>query len=111
MGEAKRKRNMNQSDTGGYPPPISNTGGKSGNKNPSTETFSAESEPDGAYSSKKSIDRYRLNLSISQEIAGLLDEASKALGLSASQIALSVLLHGLPSIRSQIDAVNPKRAS
>ena len=106
---------MNQSDTGTPVPPHSNTGGKDGKENPAKESIGDENAPDGyTFVREKrqfNTDRSRLNLSITPEIAGLLDEAAKALGLKASQIALSVLLQGMPSIRAQIDAVRPKRGS
>lgn len=63
--------------------------------------------PNGA----RQVDRSRVNLSITPALAELLKEASEALGLSVSQIVLSVLLQGVPSIRAQIDAVRPKRPS
>ena len=107
MGDSKRKREMNQSGTESSAPPQVIRGERNTEANHATESLGSWIPPNGA----RQVDRSRVNLSITPAIAELLKEASEALGLSVSQIVLSVLLQGIPSIRAQIDAVRPKHSS
>lgn len=111
MGEAKRKKAQEPIGNQTVTPPCSNTGGKVGDDARNRESYDPDQVPSGSFADSQRDEktgRIRVNLSVTPQIYGLLDEASSALGLSVSQIALSALLQGLPTIRSQIDSVQGK---
>ncbi len=73
--------------------PTTNRGGKAGNET-------------GAESPQSGTDRSRVNVSLPAGVYGSLAAAAENLGTSISQIALSAIMAGLPTLADQVAAVD-----
>lgn len=81
---------------GAEKPPASNTGVIQNTSLPSEIT---DGSPIGS-------DRTRLNLSLPSGVDALLTRAASALGMTRAQVALHLVLAGLPDLRRLVDSVD-----